>query len=80
LQGKTVMNDGLWHHVVLTVAAGASLSYPQVIFYLDGKDDSQTTTDTDPMINIVANVDLTIGRRQTNSDRAIPALIDDVRI
>ncbi len=79
LQAKTVMNDGQWHHVVMTVMAGASISYPDVIFYLDGKDDSQTTTDADTF-NIVANVDLTIGRRQTNSDRAIPALIDDVRI
>jgi len=80
LQGKTVLNDGQWRHVVMTVAAGASLSYPQVIFYLDGKDDSQTTTDTDPMINIVANVDFTIGRRQTNSDRTFTGLLDDVRI
>jgi regulation of enolase protein 1 (concanavalin A-like superfamily) len=79
LQGKTVLNDGQWHHVVLTVAAGASISYPSVIFYLDGKDDSQTTTDPDTF-NIVANVDVTIGRRQTNSDRAIPALLDEVRI
>ncbi len=79
LQGKTVLNDGQWHHVVLTVAAGASISYPEVVLYLDGKDDSQTTTDPDKF-NITANVDLTIGRRQTSADRAIPALIDDVRI
>jgi len=79
LQGKTVLNDGQWHHVVLTVAAGASLSYPEVIFYLDGKDDSQTTTDVDKF-NLVANADFTLGRRQTNTDRAIAAMLDDVRI
>jgi len=78
-QGKTVLNDGQWHHVVLTVAAGASISYPEVIFYLDGKDDGQSTTDADKF-DITANVDVTIGRRQTNSDRAIPALIDEARI
>ncbi len=79
LQGKTVLNDGQWHHVVLTVAAGTSISYPGVTFYLDGKDDSQTTTDPDTF-NLTANVDVTIGRRQTNADRAIAALFDDVCI
>jgi hypothetical protein len=80
LEGKTLVNDDQWHHLVLTVTAGASMSYPQTMLYLDGKDDSQTTTDTTPMINIVANVDFTIGRRQTNTDRAITAMLDDVRI
>ena len=79
LQGKTVMNDGQWHHVALTVAAGASMSYPDVILYLDGRDDSQTTTDPDKF-NIVADVDFTIGRRQTNTTGAIPAVLDDVRV
>ena len=79
LQGKTVLNDGQWHHVVMTVAANSSLSYPSVIFYLDGKDDSQTTTDPD-MFNITANVDVTIGRRQTNTDRILAGMLDDVRI
>jgi len=79
LQGNTTVADGEWHHVALTVTANAPISYPQVIFYLDGKDDSQTTTDPDTF-NIVANVDVTIGRRGTNNDRAFPGLIDDVRI
>jgi hypothetical protein len=79
LQGKTVMNDGQWHHVALIVAAGASISYPEVLLYLDGQDDSQTTTDADAF-NIVASVDLTFGRRQTNTDRAIAAMLDEVRI
>ena len=79
LQGKTTVADGDWHHVAVTVTANAPISYPQVILYLDGKDDSQTTTDPHTF-NIVANVDVTIGRRGTNNDRAFPGLIDDVRI
>jgi regulation of enolase protein 1 (concanavalin A-like superfamily) len=79
LQGNTVINDGQWHHVVLTVAANAPISYPNVAVYVDGRDDSQMTTDPDTF-NLTASVDLTIGRRQTNSDRAIPAVLDDVRL
>jgi hypothetical protein len=79
LQGVTVLNDGQWHHVALTVAQGAGLSAPGVQFYLDGKNDTQTTSDPDTF-NITAVTDVTIGRRGTNSDRAFPGLLDDVRI
>jgi regulation of enolase protein 1 (concanavalin A-like superfamily) len=79
LQGNTVLNDGQWHHVALTVRANASISHPDCKLYLDGKDDSQTTTDADTF-NITGVTDVTIGRRGTNSDRAIEGLLDDVRI
>ena len=79
LQGNTIVADGQWHHVALTVTQNAPISYPNVKLYLDGKDDSQTTTDPDTF-NIVSNVDVNIGRRGTNNDRAFTGFIDDVRI
>jgi len=79
LQGNTVLADDQWHHVTLTVTENASISYPAVRLYLDGNDDSQTTTDPD-MFNIVASVDVNIGRRGTHNDRSFQGLIDDVRI
>jgi hypothetical protein len=79
LQGHSVVADGQWHHVALTVAENASISYPAVKLYLDGNDDSQTTTDPD-VFNIVASVDVNIGHRGTHNDRSCQGLIDEVRI
>jgi len=79
LQGNTALADGQWHHVALTVSENAPLSYPAVRLYLDGNDDSQTTTDPDTF-NIVANIDVNIGRRGTNNDRVFPGSLDEVRI
>jgi len=79
LQGNTVLADGQWHHVALTVSENAPLSYPAVRLYLDGNDDSQTTTDPDTF-NIVANIDVNIGRRGTNNDRVFSGSLDEVRI
>ncbi len=79
LQGNTTLNDGQWHHVALTVAKGTGLSAPGIQLYLDGKNDTQTTSDPDTF-NISAVTDVTIGRRGTNSDRAFPGTLDEVRI
>ena len=79
LQGSTPLNDGQWHHVGLTVKEGASISNPDVKLYLDGKDDTQATTDPDTF-NITAVTDVALGRRATNNDRAFTGLLDDVRI
>jgi len=79
LQGNTALADGQWHHVALTVSENTPISYPNVKLYLDGYDDSQMTTDPDTF-NIVANVDVNIGRRGTNNDRLFPGSLDEVRI
>jgi len=79
LQANTVLADGQWHHVAVTVTQSAPISYPNVKLYLDGNDDSRITTDPDTF-NIVANVDVNIGRRGTNNDRVFPGSLDDVRI
>jgi len=79
LQGNTVLADDQWHHVAVTVTENGSLSYPAVKLYLDGNDDSQTTTDPDTF-DTVASIDVNIGRRGTNNDRVFPGSLDDVRI
>ena len=73
------MNDGGWHHVAVTVQANATISYPEVILWLDGIDDTRAGTDPD-IFDITANVDVSIGCRATNNDRFFTGQIDDVRI
>ncbi|MCL5280517.1 MAG: LamG domain-containing protein [Planctomycetes bacterium] len=79
LQGSSTVANGEWHHVAVTVGPNASIQPPDVTLYLDGKNDSQATTDPDKF-NITANVPVTIGQRRTNNDRAFLGLIDEVRI
>jgi len=79
IQGYALVNDGGWHHVAVTVQENATISYPEVIIYLDGMDDTMPTTDPDAF-NITAGEDVCIGRRPSNNDRFFMGQIDDVRI
>ena len=45
---NSAVNDGEWHHIALTVIENATCSYPDMILYLDGQDDTVQTTDADP--------------------------------
>lgn len=83
-QGDTVLNDGEWHHVALTVVENATMSHPETILYLDGQDDTRPGTDPDPY-QIVAdpNIDFVIGVRMRSAtwlDRYSRAQFDDVRL
>ena len=80
VQGDTSVNDGGWHHVAVTVQENVTISYPDVILYLDGADDTRPTTDADPVFNITAAEDVSIGRRPSVDDRYFIGQIDDVRI
>jgi len=79
VQGDSNVNDGQWHHVAVTVQASATISYPDVILYVDGLDDTRATTDPDAF-NLTADQDVRIGSRPSNNDRFFMGLIDDVRI
>jgi regulation of enolase protein 1 (concanavalin A-like superfamily) len=79
LQGDTPLNDGEWHHVACVVSQNASLQAPDIAIYLDGYDDTQTTTDPDKF-DIVGTFPVTIGQRRTHGDREFLGEIDDVRI
>ncbi len=74
------MNDGGWHHVAVTVQENVTISYPDVILYLNGADDTRPTTDADPVFNLTAAEDVRIGSRPASSDRLFIGQIDDVRI
>jgi hypothetical protein len=79
LQGNTALNDGEWHHVACVVGPNASIQSPDVLLYLDGKNDTQNTADPDKF-NITASVPVTIGQRRTNNDRAFQGRLDEVCI
>jgi len=79
IQGQTNLADGQWHHVAVTVQENSTISYPDVILYLDGNDDTRPTTDPDPF-NITAAEDVRIGSRPAGGDRFFMGQIDDVRI
>jgi len=79
VQGDTLVSDGGWHHVAVTVQENATISYPDVILYLDGTDDTRPTTDPD-VFNITAAEDVSIGRRPASNDRFFLGQIDDVHI
>jgi hypothetical protein len=82
VEANTVMNDGQWHHVALTIIAGATATYPGVTLYLDGRDDTIPSADTDTVFNMASGEDFRIGVRGTASpdDRFFEGLIDEVRL
>jgi len=78
-QGDTNVSDNEWHHVSVTVKENATISHPDVILWLDGKDDTRAGTDPDAF-DITATYDVKIARRFNASERWFAGLIDDVRI
>ena len=78
-QGDTNLNDGEWHHVALTIIEGATISHPDVILWLDGKDDTRPGTDPDAFA-ITPRDDMSIGRRAHNNSRLFIGSLDDVRL
>ena len=81
VQGNTDLTDGEWHHVAVTVIESATASSGDVLFYVDGQDDTMVSSDPDAW-DIVANptLDLTIGWRPTQQDRPFIGNIDEVRV
>ena len=78
VQGDTVVSDGQWHHVAVTVPESAQ--YVDVTIYVDGANDTQSENDTDD-IHPIAEEDVHIGRRYNGaSSRDYLGLIDDVQI
>jgi hypothetical protein len=79
IQGDTVMNDGSWHHAAITVEPNATVSWPEAKLWLDGLDDTRPTTDPDPYA-IIADLDVSIGRRPAGDDRYFIGEIDELYI
>ena len=64
----------------MTVQENVTISYPDVILYLDGADDTRPTTDAEPVFNLTAAEDVRIGNRAAGNDRLFIGQMDDVRI
>ncbi|MHC4175518.1 MAG: LamG domain-containing protein, partial [Planctomycetota bacterium] len=79
VQGESNITDGQWHHVAVTVQENVTISYPDVILYVDGIDDTRATVDPDAF-NLTAGEDVRIGSRPASNDRFFIGAIDDVRI
>ena len=78
-QGNTNVADGQWQHVAVTVKEHSTISYPEVMLFLDGQDDTIPGADPDTY-KITAGGDVSIGRRPASNDRYFDGIIDDVRI
>jgi len=63
----------------VTVQENATISYPEVMLWLDGIDDTRPSTDPDEFA-LTAGQDVRIGSRPSNNDRFFLGAIDDVRI
>jgi len=79
IQGDTNVNDGEWHHVAVTVQENATISYPEVILYLNGKDDTRPGTSPNAFA-LAADQNVRIGSRPSNDATFFMGQIDDVRI
>jgi len=81
VQGRTAITDGEWHHVAAVVHANAEASYPDVIVYVDGTDDTIPSVDPEgDRFHPGSVFDVGVGWRSTHSDRFFPGQIDDFRI
>ncbi|UCG48608.1 MAG: hypothetical protein JSU94_02305, partial [Phycisphaerales bacterium] len=81
VQASTPMADGEWHHAAVVLIENATISYPDVILYLDGQDDTVASTDSTPFVTTAhASRDAAIGRRPSSQDRYFDGLMDDVRL
>jgi hypothetical protein len=79
VQSRSVVADGGWHHVVVTISENATNSSSDVRVYVDGQDNTRESADPDAY-NIVAGWDVAIGHRTSRGDRFFLGQIDDVRI
>jgi hypothetical protein len=79
VESLTAVTDGGWHHVAATIKENATNSSSDVRIYVDGQDNTMESTDPD-VFNLVADWDVTIGYRPSQSDRFFMGQIDDVRI
>jgi hypothetical protein len=74
VNNNTTVNDGLWHHIAISVARSGS-----AVFYLDGKNDG-TANVSARSGNLNSSAVARIGERPSSTGEPYIGLIDDVRI
>jgi len=78
VEANTSPTDGEWHHIAVTSAEGTDMSSEGIRIYVDGLDDTITSSDPDAW-GVIAGEDFSIGIRIMNGDRYFIGSIDDVR-
>jgi len=81
-RGATMVDDGEWHHVAMSVAEGANLDLPGTQLYVDGAKDPQgaDTVNQQNIWNLTEDANVAIGARASHVDRFLDGMFDDVRI
>lgn len=78
VDGTTKINDGLWHHVVLTYNGNSSGSGVKI--YVDGKLENMVINNNNLAATIITTAPLVIGNRNSGTGRFFNGLIDEVHI
>ena len=79
LAGTLEVSNGEWHHAALRVKEGGRIQSPDTILSVDGRTDVNLATGSDVVFNLLAELDVSIGRRATSDDRYFPGSVDEVR-
>ncbi|MCL4207892.1 MAG: hypothetical protein KJ000_35855, partial [Pirellulaceae bacterium] len=81
--GTTVLNDGQWHHVALTLQGGSSPNVTDALLYVDGVAESTYTTQQLQAIDTASGTSVYIGADRVtanNNSRDFSGQIDEVGI
>ena len=79
--GETVVADGLWHHVAVTMHDDGSPTSDEVYVYLDGVEEAYSQTNGGVAVNTGTDADVRVGLGSREEQNGFFAgLIDDVRI
>ncbi|MEL6561842.1 MAG: LamG-like jellyroll fold domain-containing protein, partial [Bacteroidota bacterium] len=76
LRGSTAINDGQWHHIAI-VFQKSSLTRK---IYVDGKDDTNSSTNYNGSSEDKSNFKLRLGRTARGSHKYYEGLMDEIRI
>ncbi len=79
VKGSTIVNDGQWHHVAMTLPSGGSNGLNDITFYVDGVAETFSATSTAPLNTTTTN-EVHIGRDFQDFNRDFNGSIDDLGI
>jgi hypothetical protein len=65
--------------VAVTIQADAAISYPHVVLWVDGTDDTRPSSSA-VRFNLAAGADARMGSRPAGNDRFFTGQIDEVRL
>jgi concanavalin A-like lectin/glucanase superfamily protein/parallel beta helix pectate lyase-like protein len=78
--GSEIVADDNWHHVAAILADDGSLNVSEIKLYVDGIEDTGTTSTPQAIMEGSVNADVLIGAFYSGSYNYYDGIIDDVRI